>query len=217
MVPPAFRRAVAAGEYKGNLQTWIHLLKYERVATAAGPLGRELAKAAERLRAEIDAELDGRELVVTAAPMYASKERKRGFNHAELIARAAVKELRAAGWRVEQDYSLLKRTRHTESQANLTSHDRRANLRGAFAYAGGAGTVAGRSVLLIDDIMTTATTARMCADALVTAGAVNVWVATAARSQKEPVARWDDNADEFAVDDWGETEAEQQAERAGRE
>ncbi len=79
---------------------------------------------------------------------------------------------------------LLERQRATESQAGLTPHQRRANVRGAF-FVPHPETMKGRDVLLIDDIYTTGATARACATALKRAGAAHVWVATVARAQKE--------------------------------
>jgi len=78
---------------------------------------------------------------------------------------------------------LLLRTRDTQSQIGLTSHQRRANLRGAFAVARAA-EVTGREVLLVDDVYTTGTTATECARVLRRAGASRVWVATVARTLK---------------------------------
>jgi orotate phosphoribosyltransferase len=65
----------------------------------------------------------------------------------------------------------------------LTSHQRRENLRGAFAVARAAA-VTGREVLLVDDVYTTGTTVTECARVLRRAGARQVWVATVARTLK---------------------------------
>ncbi|MEO8870825.1 MAG: phosphoribosyltransferase family protein, partial [Granulicella sp.] len=80
----------------------------------------------------------------------------------------------------------------TESQFALTPHARRTNLRGAFAVPNRA-SLAGRTVLLVDDIYTTGATARECARVLRRAGAKRIFVATLARAQTETVERWDAN------------------------
>jgi predicted amidophosphoribosyltransferase len=77
----------------------------------------------------------------------------------------------------------LLRTRDTHSQIGLTSHQRREDLRGAFAVARAA-EVTGREVLLVDDVYTTGTTVTECARVLRRAGARQVWVTTVARTVK---------------------------------
>jgi orotate phosphoribosyltransferase len=75
------------------------------------------------------------------------------------------------------------RVRDTRSQIGLTSHQRRENLRGAFAVTRPQ-QVAGREVVLVDDVYTTGTTASECARVLRRAGASRVWVVTVARTLK---------------------------------
>ena len=108
--------------------------------------------------------------------------RQRGFNQAELIARAALK-MAPLREHAQLAVNLLQRTRETGSQIGLTSHQRRENLRGAFGVARGE-EVAGRHVLLVDDVYTTGTTAMECSRVLRRAGASRVWVATVARTMK---------------------------------
>jgi ComF family protein len=131
-------------------------------------------------------------LLVIPVPMHTAKQRQRGFNHAELLARTAIRELRRRHpqWNLELDTSLLKRVKVTVSQAGLTNHQRRQNLRGAF-FVPFSDRLEGRDVLLIDDIYTTGSTARACSRVLRNAGARSVWVATVARAQRHEVASWD--------------------------
>jgi orotate phosphoribosyltransferase len=77
----------------------------------------------------------------------------------------------------------LTRVRDTHSQIGLTSHQRRENLRGAFAVTHPE-QIAGREVVLVDDVYTTGTTASECARVLRRAGASRVWVVTVARTLK---------------------------------
>ncbi|MGB7546267.1 MAG: phosphoribosyltransferase family protein, partial [Terracidiphilus sp.] len=77
----------------------------------------------------------------------------------------------------------LLRLRATDSQAGLNPRQRRLNVRGAFSVSNPAA-VAGKHVLVIDDIFTTGATARAVAQALVKAGAESVWVATLARARR---------------------------------
>lgn len=189
---PAFEKASAYGSYEGGLRELIHLLKYERVRPAADVLGRMLAEAVTDLAPEFvipplpkegknGAPKDVDNLpVVVPVPLHATKLRQRGFNQAELIARAMAKQ-RPLGMRLELAPELLIRKRATESQVGYTRQQRLANLRGAFAADGA---VSGRDILLVDDVFTTGTTVGECARVLRRAGAKRVWVATVARVLK---------------------------------
>jgi ComF family protein len=182
-------RAVAYGNYQGQLRELIHLLKYEGMRPIAARLGAWLAESLEGIATAGDTP---RDLLVIPVPMHKSKQRQRGFNHAELLARSAMAGLRRRhpGLRLQMATAALQRMRVTVSQAGLTTHQRRANLRGAF-FVSHPGRVAGRHVLLIDDIYTTGATARACSRVLRQAGAASVRVATVARAQREGVAFWD--------------------------
>jgi len=189
-----FARAVAYGSYDSGLRELIHLLKYNGVRPAAQILGRMLAEALTALEPEFEKARFDQGLFAEAAvlvipvPLYKTKRWQRRFNQAELIARAALKfhpaqppaSQRA---RFQVASGILLRTRDTASQIGLTSHQRRENLRGAFAVPRAAD-VTGRDVLLVDDVYTTGTTATECSRVLRRAGARRVWVATVARTMK---------------------------------
>jgi ComF family protein len=178
-----FAKAVAYGSYEGGLRELIHLLKYGGVRPAANVLGSMLAEAISMRGTGFGSGT----VVVIPVPLHSSRLRERGFNHAGLIARAAVKELNAEGCNglVEMvlGHDILERRRPTESQTGLTIQQRRENMRGAFAVRR-AQEVNGREVLLIDDVYTTGATASECARVLRRAGATKVWVATVARTLK---------------------------------
>ncbi|HEX3986882.1 MAG TPA: ComF family protein [Acidobacteriaceae bacterium] len=180
VTPPDFENAVAHGVYRGTLRSLLHLLKYSGLEPIAPRLGAHLA---DRILA-----MPGlpQNLVVVPVPLYRRKRRERGFNQAERLARAAITVVRRRRptLHVQLEAGLLERQRATESQAGLTPHQRRANVRGAFSVPRPE-EVQGRDVLIIDDIYTTGATARACATALKRAGAAHVWVATVARAQKE--------------------------------
>lgn len=175
---PPFERAVAYGSYDGGLRDLIHLLKYQQVRPAAAVLGRMLVEAITGIEDTIPA---GR-ISVVPVPLHERKRAQRGFNQSELIARAALNQL-ARPERFHLLTGALVRRRETESQIGLTRHQRRENLRGAFAVADPE-QIGTFNVLLVDDVFTTGTTASECARVLRRAGANRVWIATVARTLK---------------------------------
>lgn len=113
--------------------------------------------------------------IVTSVPMYARKERERGFNQAEIFAQKV-------SVRFSLHYSpLLVRTRQTQPMFGLDKKERHSNISGAFAAAAEARRLDGMTVLLADDVWTTGSTIRECAKVLKRRGASCVWAATIAR------------------------------------
>ncbi len=170
---PAFDRAVSFGEYKGSLRGLIHLLKYENVTPAAEPLGEKLATTiADLLLAD-----GGSIPLLIPVPLHESRRHSRGFNQAELIAGAAAKHFAP---KLEVASAVIVRRRETISQVGLSREERIENMRDAFRVSD-PGRAKGRSVILVDDVMTTGTTLSECARVLKRAGAKRVWATTAAR------------------------------------
>ena len=186
LAPPAFSHAMAFGVYQDELRRMVHLLKYEGARTLAPILGRHLAEAMARLEA-----LTPQGALVVAVPLYPAKQRTRGYNQAAVLADAAMCLLRLSHphWNLQPAHETLRRVRDTESQFALTPIGRRRNLRGAFTVPNPR-RIAGREIILVDDIFTTGATARECARILRQAGARNVLVATLSRAQTEGIAFW---------------------------
>ena len=151
--------AVSLCAYHGTIRDLIRASKYHSNQRALRELG---ILCAESISSEIVGNMLSRTDVITPVPLFAKKERKRGFNQSEAFFRPLSK---AAGIPIER---LLLRTRETPPQYGLSARQRRVNLRGAFAVSGH---VKGRHVLLVDDIFTTGSTALSCAEPLIDAGA----------------------------------------------
>jgi ComF family protein len=179
LASPPFVRAVACGPYEGRMRAAIHAFKYDRLHAAARPLGRMLAESISQFAKDTP---DG--MLVVPVPLHRSKERQRGFNQARSLAEHALAALRNTHpeWPLTLAPKALVRHRSTESQAGLTPHQRRMNVRGAFSVSDSSAVV-GKDVLVVDDIFTTGATARSVSRALVRAGAASVRVATLARAR----------------------------------
>ena len=162
-----FDAAYCYGAYEGVLRQLIHLLKYGKVKTLAVPLGDLLTSALPP---------DERFDAVTAVPLHWRREWQRGFNQSDALARVLARRCEIPA------VSVLKRVRATATQAGLSNSMRRRNVAAAFApRRRAAGLVTGKNILLIDDVMTTGSTAASCALALKRAGAARVVLATVAR------------------------------------
>ena|SRR5262244_1936043 len=147
---PDFDRAVCCGEYAGTVRGLIHLLKYDNVMPASRVLGELLAQAIQQLDTK-----DEHAPLLVPVP----KRCERGFNQAELIARAALRNLPQRF----EIAAVLKRRRPTHSQVGLTREERIANWRDAFRVTD---PVKGRTVIVIDDVMTTGSMVSECARVL---------------------------------------------------
>lgn len=164
-----FDAAYSYGSYDGNLRDLIHLFKYARVRSLARPFGRLLISALP-LNLRFDA--------VVPMPMHWLRRWRRGFNQAELLARAVAKHTGLPCLKA------LRRTRSVPAQAGLTAAQRRRNTTGTFAAARRKLALEGRHILLVDDVLTTGSTARAAAAVLKRAGAARVTVLTLARADR---------------------------------
>ncbi|BDG03796.1 ComF family protein [Anaeromyxobacter oryzae] len=164
--PPAFERVRAAGLFGGPLADAVHGLKYGGRAALARPLGAWLAA-----RAPLPPGA-----VVVSVPLGRARRIARGYDQAALLADGLV---RAAGVPVRRLRGALVRVRETPPQVGRTRAERLRNVAGAFAATAA---VAGRHVVLVDDVVTTGATAEAAATALRRAGARSVEVVALARA-----------------------------------
>ena len=145
-------------------------LKYKGVRDLAKPLGALLAQA---LKPILEHHKPAEALLVPI-PLHRRRVRERGFNQSALIAENVASELDLA-W----TETILSRTKNTPQQVNLPRKTRHENVRGAFA-AQTRPELTKRTVILIDDVITTGATMREASSALKRAGAKNVWGAAVA-------------------------------------
>jgi ComF family protein len=155
-----FDHAIAGYRARGVARDLVHDLKYGRRLHVLPTLGELLVRGIEDPRIR---ETDEPWLLVPV-PLHPKRERKRGFNQADLLMRELVERSH-----LTERASVLRRVRDTEHQAHLGREERLTNLREAFAMTRlrrQAERVRGRSILLIDDVLTTGTTASECAAVL---------------------------------------------------
>ncbi|HWC97249.1 MAG TPA: ComF family protein [Candidatus Sulfopaludibacter sp.] len=158
-----FDAAYCYGAYEGTLRSLIHLYKYAGIRTLARPLSDLLSAALPR-----DEAFD----LVTPVPLHWRRQWQRGFNQSELLAQAISRRSGIPAQRT------LKRVRSTATQAGLSNTGRRKNMTAAFECRRD---LTGKRILLIDDVMTTGSTAAACALALKRGGARRVALLTIAR------------------------------------
>ncbi len=159
--------------YAGPVRAALHELKYAGEQRLAVPLGAAVARRWSTVG--VGAE------VVVHVPVHVDRERRRGYDQAALIATVAAERLGLPAVRS------LERGRATIAQFELGRDERASNVAGAFRLRGSDATaraaVAGRWVLLVDDVVTTGATLAACGAALMTAGALAVSAIAVARER----------------------------------
>jgi|SRR5579875_139429 len=168
----AFDAARSYGAYTHHMVRAIGLLKYERMTQ----LGVWFA---ERLHSVVQQNAMLREVdVVVPVPLHRSRQRERGYNQAELIAKPLARKLKVA-----LGSYLLVRTKPRPERLLLSRRERWLTVRGAYEMRKGA-QIDNLRVLLIDDVFTTGATLDACAKALKKSGAKRVMGLTVARAME---------------------------------
>ena len=174
--PPAFARARAAVRYDEVARTLVHALKYQDRTDLAPTMGRWMARAGREL-------LDGADMLIPV-PLHWRRAWRRRYNQSGALARVIQDQ---SGVKLRAD--LLSRVRATEQQVGLSRAQRASNVQGAFEVSTDRRPeVAGRHVILIDDVLTTGATLDACARALLRAKAAQVDVLVFARVVDAPKA-----------------------------
>src|SRR5690348_9161910 len=176
--PPAYGRARATVRYDDVARTLVHALKYQDRTDLAPAMGRWMARAGREL-------LDGADMLIPV-PLHWRRAWHRRYNQAGALGRAIERQ---SSVRLRGD--ILQRVRATEQQVGLSRPQRASNVQGAFKVsADRQSEIAGRRVILIDDVLTSGATLDACARALLRAKAAQVDVLVFARvvdSPKSPI------------------------------
>ncbi|MCH2547752.1 MAG: ComF family protein [Alphaproteobacteria bacterium] len=173
--PPPFTAARAVFRYEGDSRRLITGYKYYDRTLATPMFARWLARAGADQLALCD--------MIVPVPLHPWRLIQRRYNQSALLAAGLGK---LTGKKVVTD--ALRRTRYTPQQAGLTREERMENVRGAFAPSPRRlQQIEGKSVALIDDVLTTGATLNACAEALQNAGAKEIYVLVLARTTLDDV------------------------------
>jgi ComF family protein len=155
--PPPYNRLLSVCRYEGLIRDVIHRFKYRKSTVFKKFLAEIIFEALSGMEASPD--------ILTFVPLHWSRMIRRGYNQSALIARE-LSGYMGMGVR----YGILRKTRNTQSQVGLEKKERERNLRSAFS----ARDVEGKSVMVVDDVITTGQTAREVSKALKRAGASQI-------------------------------------------
>ena len=167
-----YDRMYSLFDFDDTLKAIVHEFKYNGFKRLAFTIGNTYAS---RIPSSFFEGLD----LVTTVPLHFFRRIKRGYNQADFFARGIIT---GAGLSLPFAGNILTRKRPTKTQTNLSRRNRLKNVRGAFAAAAGKKKlIQGKSILLVDDVVTTGSTTGQCAAVLREAGARSVRVLSLAR------------------------------------
>ena len=161
--PPLFSKAMSFGLYEGTLASAIHFFKFQRIRRLHRPLGYLL----------LGFDMSGIDALIPV-PLSLRGLRERGFNQSLLLAKTL-----SDGNKVPLIMDGLFKATETPAQIGLSKNERRLNLKGSFKTDRN---FPGMRLLLVDDVMTTGSTANECSKVLLRAGAEEVRVLALARA-----------------------------------
>ena len=165
---PYFDNANAPWVFSNPINNWVHQLKTRPLLDLAYFFAHRIAKA-HPIQPD-------KEIAIVPVPLHNKKLKERGFNQAELIAKPLSKILK-----LKYLNSLFEKTKETTSQSGLSKEDRSKNLSGAFKVKYSPP----KKVILVDDVITTGSTANELAKTLKYAGCEHVQVLTACKTLKK--------------------------------
>lgn len=164
---PHYDKSFALFRYEDKTKDLIHAIKYEDKTQLVKPLSRMICRLIKDYIEEID--------LIIPVPTHKNTLKIRKYNQALLIAREVSKVINKP-----LDWASLKKIKHIESQIGLKKVERQKNLDGAFLYGGKS--LIGKTVLIVDDVMTTGATLDECAKVLKKSGTKKVYNLVIART-----------------------------------
>lgn len=153
--------------FDSPVQNALHTIKYRRNIGLADAIAVDMAEFAQQLNWNVD--------MLIPIPLGKARLKERGYNQVALVAKPLAYELG-----ISYAPHGVRKVRETRTQVGLTAAERRENVRAA--YQADPSEVKRKSVLLMDDVATTGSTISACADALLSAGASEVYALTIARA-----------------------------------
>ena len=165
--PPAYQMMRSWAVFDSPVQNALHTMKYRRNIGLGESFAAQMAEFFRSLEWHAD--------ILMPVPLGKNRLKERGYNQVALVARPLAYE-------VGLDYNpaVLWKARETRSQVGLTISQRQENVQGA--YQADSQVVKRKSIILLDDVATTGSTILACTEALISAGAKEVYVITIARA-----------------------------------
>ena len=177
---PKFDTGMMPFVYSGQAASMVNRMKIG-TPTLASFFGEEMARA---FALRYDGDKD-EPLLIVPVPMTATARRQRGYNQAERLAKAVCDELNRQGFTAELDVDILQKRHETAQQKHMDFRSRAENVAGAY-HVHKRKACKNRKIVLVDDIMTTGSTASECARRLTGAGADAVYfLAATALSERK--------------------------------
>ena len=172
-IKPYFKKNVSVFLYKHPIDSMIRKLKYDNRKYYADTLSNFIAGEVSKMDINFD--------YVIPVPMLPKRQKRRGYNQAELLCVSLKNNLM-----LNVDAGILIKNRDTRSQARLTRSERIENLENAFTVTDKS-KIKGKIILLVDDVFTTGTTINECSKTLLDAGAKDVYSITLAHANTKVI------------------------------